>query len=165
MSAPPGTRAARRRVARLAAVQALYQVEMASLEPDAVIAEFNSHRLGREMDGEDYGEADLVMFAELVRGVVGRRGEIDPLISGALSKDWSLERIERLARIVLELGVYELLAKADVPIAVVIDEYVDLAHAFFAGPEPRFVHGVLHWLGKQLRGAPGGRSEHATKTG
>ena len=162
MSAPPGTRAARRRVARLAAVQALYQAEMTNLEPDAVIAEFRSHRLGREMDGEDYGEADLAMFAELVRGVASRRGEIDPLISGALTRDWSLDRIERLARIVLELGVYELLAKADVPIAVVIDEYVDLAHAFFAGQEPRFVHGVLDRLGKRLRGAPG---ERTVKTG
>ena len=165
MSAPPGTRAARRRVARLAAVQALYQAEMTNLEPDAVIAEFRSHRLGREMDGEDYGEADLAMFTELVRGVIARRGEIDPLIASALVKDWSLERIERLARIVLQLGVYELLAKADVPIAVVIDEYVDLAHAFFAGQEPRFVHGVLDRLGKRLRGAPGDPSGQAAKTG
>jgi N utilization substance protein B len=97
------------------------------------------------------------MFDELVRGAVAKRSDIDPLIADSLTKDWSLDRVERLARIVLELGVYELIAKADVPIAVVIDEYVDLTHAFFAGQEPRFVHGVLHRLGQRLRGAPGER--------
>jgi transcription antitermination protein NusB len=157
MSAQPGTRAARRRAARLAAMQALYQAEMTGTDPETVIAEFRAHRLGREIDGEDYGDADPAMFAELVRGVASKREEIDPMIAGSLSRDWSLERIERLARIGLELGVYELMAKADVPIAVVIDEYVDLTHAFFAGAEPRFVHGVLDRLGKRLRGAPGER--------
>jgi len=161
MSAPPGTRAARRRAARLAAVQALYQAEMTGAAPEVVIAEFRAHRLGREIDGEGYGEADAAMFVELVKGVVARRAEIDPLIADSLARGWSFDRIERLARLVLELGVFELLAKADVPIAVVIDEYVDLTHAFFAGQEPRFVHGVLDRLGKRLRGAPGGQPAQA----
>jgi len=145
----------------LAAVQALYQVEIGGATPEAVIAEFRAERLGREIDGEDYGDADPAMFDELVKGVMRRRAEIDPLISDSLSKGWSLDRIERLARLVLQLGVYELLAKADVPVAVVIDEYVDLTHAFFAGPEPKFVHGVLDRLGKRLRGAPGDQSAKA----
>ena len=105
MSAAPGTRAARRRSARLAAVQALYQVEMTGATPEAVIAEFRAHRLGREMDGEDYGDVDPAMFVELITGVVTRRGEIDPLIADSLAKGWALDRIERIARVVLELGV------------------------------------------------------------
>ena len=161
MSAAPGTRAARRRSARLAAVQALYQVEMNQADPAAVIAEFRDHRLGRDTDGEDYGEADPQLFAELVRGVAERRDELDRLIAGTLAKGWAMERIERLARLTLELGVYELLARADVPTAVVIDEYVDLTHAFFAGAEPKFVNGVLDRLGRQLRAPSGDRPARA----
>jgi N utilization substance protein B len=144
-----GTR--RRSVARLAAVQALYQIELSSGSPEAVIAEFQKHRLGREVDGDNYGEADPALFADLVRGTVARRADLDRAISGVLTPDWPLERLEMVLRAILRAGTYELMARSDVPARVVISEYLDIAHAFYAGKEPGLVNGVLDRLAHLLR--------------
>jgi transcription antitermination protein NusB len=145
----PGLR--RRSAARLAAVQALYQIDLSGVAPDAVIAEFRVHRFGREIDGENYGDADTALFAEIVKGVIARQAELDRALSGALTPDWPLERLEMVLRAILRAGAFELLALPDVPGRVVISEYLDIAHAFFAGKEPGLVNGVLDHVAHVLR--------------
>ncbi len=144
-----GTR--RRSVARLAAVQALYQIDLSGAKPEAVIAEFLKHRLGREIDGEHYGEADTALFGDIVRGTVEHQADLDRAISAALTPDWPLDRLETVLRAILRAGAYELMARGDVPARVAISEYLDIAHAFFAGKEPGLVNGVLDSLAHVLR--------------
>ncbi|HWI29095.1 MAG TPA: transcription antitermination factor NusB [Stellaceae bacterium] len=144
-----GTR--KRSVARLAAVQALYQIDVSDAAPEAVIAEFQKHRLGREIDGDRYGEADPALFTDIVRGTIDRQADLDRALSAALTPDWPLERLETVLRAVLRAGAYELLARGDVPARVVISEYLDIAHAFFGGKEPGLVNGVLDKLAHVLR--------------
>jgi transcription antitermination protein NusB len=146
-----GTR--KRSVARLSAVQALYQIDLSGARPQTVIAEFHRHRLGREIDGEQYGEADPALFADIVSGTVERQADLDRAISAVLTPDWPLERLETVLRAILRAGAYELLARADVPARVAISEYLDIAHAFFAGKEPGLVNGVLDRLAHVLRPA------------
>jgi N utilization substance protein B len=147
----PGAATRKRSLARLAAVQALYQIDLSGGEPAPVITEFRKHRLGREIDGEQYGEADAALFADIVEGTVMRQAEIDRVLSAALTPDWPLERLETVLRAVLRAGAYELLARQDVPARVAISEYIDIAHAFFAGKEPGLVNGVLDRLAHELR--------------
>lgn len=141
----------RRSVARLAAVQALYQIDLSGAPPASVVTEFQKHRLGREQDGENYGEADTALFADIVNGVIARQAELDSALSGALTADWPLDRLETVLRAVLRAGAYELLARTDVPARVVISEYLDIAHAFFSGKEPGLVNGVLDRIAHVLR--------------
>jgi transcription antitermination protein NusB len=144
----------RRSCARLGAVQALYQL---ALNPgrgaDAVIGEFVHHRLGREIDGEVYGEADEKLFGDLVRGVLRHRERLDETISAALSDEWPLSRLETILRLILEAGAYELAHRNDIPPRVTLNEYVTIAHAFFDGKEPSLANGVLHRLARALRAA------------
>ena len=141
--------------ARLAAVQALYQMDLAETDLGAVIEEFKAHRLGREADnGVDAGtggEADPEHFASVLRGVVRRQREIDPMIDRQLAQGWRLTRIDSILRAILRAGAFELIELGDVPPRVVISEYIDVAHAFFAGDEPRVVNGVLDALARRLR--------------
>ena len=141
----------KRTVARLAAVQALYQIDLSGAKPEAVIAEFVKHRLGREVDGQNYGEADAALFADIVRGTTARCEDLDRAISGVLTPDWPLARLETVLRAILRAGAYELLARSDVPARVAISEYLDVAHAFYAGKEPGLVNGVLDRLAHRLR--------------
>jgi transcription antitermination protein NusB len=141
----------KRSVARLAAVQALYQIDLSGANPETVVAEFLKHRLGRDIDGDNYGEADPAMFADLVAGTMARQADLDRAISGVLNPDWPLARLETVLRAVLRAGAYELQARGDVPARVVINEYIDIAHAFFAGKEPGMVNGVLDRLAQVLR--------------
>jgi len=141
----------RRTAARLAAVQALYQIELTGTSAEGVIAEFVHHRIGRDGEEMRFGEADPAFFAALVRGADARRGELDELIAGALTPDWPLERLETVLRAILRAGAYELVATADVPAAVIISEYLDIGHAFFAGKEPGLVNGVLDRLARTVR--------------
>ena len=156
MSAPAGStgkpHAGRRRTAsRLAAVQALYQIELAGAPVENVIREFISHRLGQEGEGERIGDADPGLFADLVRGAAERQDELDRHIAVALSSDWPLARLEAVLRAILRVGAYELLAREDVPVPVVISEYLDIGHAFYEGKEPGMVNGVLDRLARTLR--------------
>ncbi len=144
----------RRSVARLGAVQALYQHALnPGLDPVSVVGEFIHHRLGREIDGEVYGEADEKLFAELVRGVVRHRERLDESISAALSEEWPLPRLQTILRLILEAGAYELAYRPDIPPRVTLNEYVTIAHAFFDGKEPALANGVLNRLARALRGA------------
>jgi len=144
-----------RATARLAAVQALYELEMAGAPTDAVLAEFLNDRWrpapgGEEAEG-DLAKPDEAFFCELVRGATARHDEIGRMIGEALSGGWTLERLEPLIRTILKAGTYELLARPDIPVRVVITEYVEVAHAFFAGKEPALVNGVLDRLARTLR--------------
>jgi transcription antitermination protein NusB len=151
-----------RSAARLAAVQALYQIQVSGGGAYEVVREFIEHRLGTEIEGDQFIDADTEFFDDVVSGSVQRTEEIDQLISDALSASWSLDRLERLMRALLRAGTYELVARPDVPTKVIIDEYVDVAHAFFGEKEPGFVNGVLDRLGKTVRHA-GGAPEGGTK--
>ena len=140
-----------RSVARLAAVQALYQMEVSSVGAEAVIREFSEHRFDRDIDDMTLAGADEAFFADLVRGVVAHQGEVDKAVAKRLAQNWRLERIDATVRAILRAGAYELTHRADVPTEVVIDEYVELAKSFFEGPEPGFVNGALDGVAQDVR--------------
>jgi N utilization substance protein B len=148
-----GRSAGPRGAARLAAVQALYQVELTGVAGAAAIAEFVTHRLGRADDDADYGPVDETLFRDLVTGSIAKQAELDALIVSALTADWPIERLEIVIRAILRAALFELAERIDVPARVVIAEYVDLAHAFYAGKEPGLINGVLDRLGRRLRPA------------
>ena len=163
--APP--RRQRRSVARLGSVQALYQIEVTGAGAEATIEEFVRYRLGAEVEGGAVAAPDPELFADIVGGACERQAEIDTLIGGALDERWRLERLERVVRAILRAGAYELLARLQVPARVVINEYVDVAHAFFGGGEPGFINGVLDRLARDLRRPEieGGDRDRATLAG
>lgn len=145
-----------RSAARLAAVQALYQQQMEGTELANLLHEFHQHRLGSEVDDEDhedevFADAEVEFFDDLVRGVEARRAEIDEQLSGKLSDGWTLTRLDKTMLQVLRAGAYELIARADVPIATAISEYVDVAKAFFDDREAKFVNGILDAVAKEAR--------------
>lgn len=140
-----------RSAARLAAVQALYQMDIAQTQVDDVIAEFVGLRFGDSADDPDFKDADRDFFTALVRGVVRRQREIDPVIDEHLAEGWRLNRIDAILRAILRAGVLELIERTDVPVRVVITEYVNAAHAFLGVDEPRVVNGVLDRLGRRYR--------------
>ena len=148
MSAP-GRQA--RSVARLAAVQALYQMEVSSAGAEAVIREFSEHRFDRDIEDMTLAGADEAFFADLVRGVVAHQGEVDKAVVRRLAQNWRLERIDATVRAILRAGAFELAHRPDVPTEVVIDEYVELAKSFFEGPEPGFVNGALDGVAQDVR--------------
>ncbi|MEM6827422.1 MAG: transcription antitermination factor NusB [Pseudomonadota bacterium] len=154
MTTPPRSQA--RSTARLAAVQALYQQQMESTPLPELLDEFREHRLGRQIDDEDHGEAtyadaEVEFFDDLVRGVDARREEIDELLVSRLSDGWTLARLDKTMLQVLRTGAYELIARADVPTATAINEYVDVAKAFFDDREAKFVNGILDAVAKNAR--------------
>lgn len=140
-----------RGAARLAAVQALYQMDLGGATLPDVVAEFETHRLGKELDGEQYRDADASFFREIVSGVVAEQRDIDPAIDAALTSDWPLQRVDATLRAILRAGAFELAHRRDVPARVVITEYVDVANAFFEGEVPGMVNAVLDALARQFR--------------
>lgn len=143
----------RRGAARLSAVQALYQMDIGGATLDDVIAEFESLRLGRELDGVQYLEADAAFFRGIVSGVVANQRRLDPLIHEALAEGWPLVRIDATLRAILRCGALELTERRDIPARVVISEYVDVAKAFFDDDGPKVVNGVLDRLARSARAA------------
>ena len=145
-------RAQARSVARLAAVQALYQHQMERTPLAKLLDEFHQHRLGREIDGEEpLAEPEIEFFDDLVQGAIARQGEIDELLVARLADGWTLARLDKTLLQILRCGAYELLARQDVPAASAISEYVDVAHAFFDEREAKFVNGVLDAVAKAAR--------------
>ena len=140
-----------RSAARLAAVQALYQLEMERTEIAPLLHEFHQHRLGEQIDDDHYAEAEQDFFDDLVKGAATRRDEIDALIKARLASGWSLARLDRTMLQILRAGTYELLARPDVPRATAISEYVDVAHAFFDAREAKFVNGLLDAIARDVR--------------
>ena len=140
-----------RSAARLAAVQALYQQEMEGTPVGRLLKEFHDHRLGAMIEDAQYHDAERDFFDDIVSGVDARRGELDALISSRLAEGWTLERLDRPMRALLRAGAYELLARPDVPVGSVINEYVDVAHAFYDKRESGFVNGLLDAIAKETR--------------
>ena len=151
---PPQGASRRRSVARLLSVQALYQLELSrESDPERVVREFTRYRFGHQIDGDQYGEADPVLFADIVRGVAHDRERLDAAISSVLTEEWPLSRLDAVLRAILHAGAYEFMHRCDIPPRVSISEYTTIAHAFFSGKEPGLANGVLDKLGRSLRGA------------
>ena len=154
-----------RSTARLAAVQALYQMEISDGEVEQTIAEFTRHGLDEAIDGIDLVKPDRVLFAGLVGGVMRHRRDLDDMIAAVLVEDWTVERLETLLACILRAGAHELADRPDMPARVVISEYVDLADAFYADRETGLINGVLDRLARELRpselAVPGGSSKAA----
>jgi transcription antitermination protein NusB len=141
-----------RSVARLAAVQALYQMEVSGATTADVIADFTAGKLPRETEATyTSSEGDLELFKVLVEKAVDRQATLDRAIARHLSKGWRLERLDAVARAILRSGAAELESRTDIPVAVVIDEYVEIAKAFFDGPEPGFINATLDAAARDLR--------------
>lgn len=142
---------AKRSAARLAAVQALYQMEMSGASAEAALEEQAWRAREPDANTDNFGEPERPFLCDLVRGVDERRHDIDGMLGAALSSDWPLERLEAVLRAILRAGVWELLSRPDIDAAVVITEYVRIAEAFFDGGEPKLVNGVLDSLAGTLR--------------
>jgi N utilization substance protein B len=138
-------------VARLAAVQALYQMEVSAAGAEAVIREFSEHRFDRDLEDMTLAAADEAFFADLVRGVVHHQKAIDSAVVKRLATGWKLDRLDATVRAILRAGAFELSQREDVPTEVIIDEYVELAKSFFEGPEPGFVNGALDAVAQDVR--------------
>jgi N utilization substance protein B len=147
----PTRKANRRGAARLAAVQALYQMDIAGAGLNDIFAEFESHWLGGEVEGEKYLPAEAAFFRDVVSGVVRDQTKLDPLVDDALAKGWPLKRIDAIIRAVMRAGAYELEHRKDVPARVVVTEYVDVANAFVDREETGMVNAVLDQLARRFR--------------
>jgi len=153
----PGRSANKRGAARLAAVQALYQMDLAGSGVLEIAAEYEAFRLGKEVDGDHYREADAQWFRAILAGVVEHQKTIDPVIRQSLTEDWPLSRLDTTLRAILRAGVYELMERKDVPVAVIVSEYLDIAKAFYSEDEPKLVNAVLDRASRRLRGEGKGR--------
>jgi len=140
-----------RSAARLAAVQALYQMDMEKVGLARLLDEFHAHRLGAEIEDAQYAEAEVDFFDDVVAGVNARRAEIDALIDGKLGEMWKMGRLDKTMLQILRCGTYELIARTDIPTGAVIDQYMDVAHAFFDKKDAKFVNGLLDAVAKDVR--------------
>ncbi len=141
----------KRGTARLAAVQALYQMDVAGVGVLEVAAEYETFRLGKEVDGDQYRDADPQWFRAILSGVVENQTLIDPVIHQTLPETWPLSRVDSTLRAILRAGTYELMKRHDVPVAVIISEYIDIAKAFYDADEPGLVNGVLDRVATKVR--------------
>jgi N utilization substance protein B len=141
-----------RTVARLAAVQALYQMELGGTGVEAVIQEFLDHRFEADLEGEPLAHADHAYFAEILRGVVAEQAAVDSAVAKRLASNWRLERLDATVRAMLRAGTFELMRRPDTPREVVLDEYVELAKAFFPEPaEAKFINAALDGVARDVR--------------
>jgi N utilization substance protein B len=145
------TTAPARLAARLAAVQAIYQMELTGVDAETVTDEFVSHRFGNDPDIRAIGEPDAEFFGAVVRGVPHHQEEIDAAITKCLASNWKLSRVDSILRAILRAGAFEFIARHDVPAKVVIDQYVDVAHAFVEGDDSAFVNAVLDKMAHRKR--------------
>jgi N utilization substance protein B len=147
---------AARSAARLAAVQGLYQMDVASTAINDVLRDLTATPLRQvtaeaARDDAEPVEPDQTFLAELLRGVVRLQRQIDPMVDAQLAAGWRLARIDTTLRAILRAGVFELIERTDVPARAVITEYIEIAHAFFDTDEPRVVNGVLDKLARKIR--------------
>ncbi|MFN3867745.1 MAG: transcription antitermination factor NusB, partial [Hyphomicrobiaceae bacterium] len=157
--AAPGGRS----LARMAAVQALYQMDIGGTDLNAVIREFETTRFTGDEKDELVANADTQFFADILRGVVRRQRDIDPIVDDQLASGWRLVRVDSILRAILRAGVFELQERRDVPARVVINEYIEVAHAFFADEEPKVVNGILDRIARRMRPAEFQQKDGARK--
>src|SRR3712207_1635339 len=143
---------AERSAARLAAVQALYQMDVSGKGVIDALAEFEAFWIGREVEGITFKPAENEFFRDLLGGVVREQRQIDGKVDAALTAGWPLKRIEAVLRAILRAGAYELLFRKDVPARVVISEYVEITHSFYSEDEPGLVNAVLDTIARDVRG-------------
>lgn len=148
---PADRKANRRGAARLAAVQALYQMDVGGSGINDTFAEFETFWLGNEVEGEQYLPAEKAFFQDVVSGVVNDQTKIDRMIDDLLARGWPLVRVDAIVRAVLRAGAYELEHRLDIPGRVVVSEYVDVAHAFVEKDETGMVNAVLDQLARKFR--------------
>jgi len=149
----PSPTPSRRQAARLAAVQALYQWQEGEHAPAEIIEQFLSVRTGETGEGGMRRDADRPLFKDVVEGTVAHKDTLEQTVSGALAEGWTWPRVDRLVRAILLAGAYELLHRSDVPPRVAINEYVEIAHAFYDQGEPSFINSVLDRVARQARSA------------
>jgi N utilization substance protein B len=147
-----------RRAARLAAVQAIYQMELTGVDAETVTEEFIQHRFGTDSDIRKIGEPDEAFYGAIVNGVPHHQAEIDAAIAKCLAANWKLSRVDSILRAILRAGAFEFIARPDVPAKVVIDEYVEVAHAFVEGEDSAFVNAVLDRMAHRKRAAEFGET-------
>ena len=140
-----------RAAARLNATQALYQMEVAAKGLNEILAEFETHWIGREIEGDQYKPAELAFFRDVLNGVLEDQLAIDQLIDATLARGWPLARVEAVMRAVLRAATYELKKRKDIPGRVVITEYVDVAAAFLGREETGMINAVLDKVARELR--------------
>jgi N utilization substance protein B len=140
-----------RAAARLGAVQALYQMDIAQTDLADVLADFGSIRLGEAFEEGECGEADFALLRDIVGGVVREQRVIDRSLDDCLAEGWTLGRLDATARAILRAGAYELMFRNDIPAKVAISQYIDVAHAFFDGSEPGFINAALDQLARRQR--------------
>lgn len=145
------SRGERRSAARLAAVQALYQMDLAGKGLNEVFAEFETYWIGREIEGDKYKPAETKLFRRIVKGVLAQQVPLDRQVDGTLAETWPLKRIETIMRAILRAGAYELLHAPDVPVKVVVSEYVDIASAFVDAEEVGMINAVLDKIARAAR--------------
>ncbi len=148
-----GRKANRRGAARLAAVQALYQMDVTGTGVIDALAEFEAFWIGREVEGVSFAPAENAFFRDILAGVVREQRAIDGKVDTALAEGWPLRRIEAVLRAILRAGAYELMFRKDVPARVVISEYVEIAHSFYSEDEPGLVNAVLDAIARDVRGS------------
>lgn len=151
MSEPAISKGERRSAARLAAVQALYEMDVAGTGVIEAVAQFEAYWMGQEIDGVSFKPAEAAFFRDIVAGVVREQKPVDRKVDAALAKGWPLTRVEIVLRAVLRAGCYELMFRKDVPVRVVISEYVDVSRAFYSDDEPGFVNAVLDSVARDAR--------------
>ena len=142
---------ARRSAARLAAVQALYQLDLMQGDPEDVILDVLNIQRGARLEGDDFADMDTRFFSDVCRGAARWTADLDKLLDSCIAEGWSMERLERILAAILRCAGYELKHRPDVPVRVVINEYLDIARAFFDGEEPRLINGVLDAVARRLR--------------
>ena len=148
----------KRGAARLAAVQALYQMDVTGAGLLEIASEYETFRLGKEVDGDLYRDADPQWFRMVIAGVVDNQRQIDPVIHQGLPESWPLSRVDSTLRAILRAGVFELMKKKDIPVAVIVTEYVDIARAFYDAEEPGLVNAVLDRVAGRVRPDTKGRA-------
>ncbi len=148
---PPVAKPAERSAARLAAVQALYQMDVADKGVIDAVAEFEAFWIGREVDGVTFKPAETAFFRDVLRGTVSEQIPVDKLVDKALAAGWPLARVEVVLRAILRAGTFELAFRKDVPARVIISEYVDVAHGFYGDEEPGLVNAVLDTIAREVR--------------
>jgi N utilization substance protein B len=154
-----------RHAARIAAVQATYQIDATGMPASRVLAEFVAHRFSAPEARSTYGGADKEFFAELLRGASDQRARLDGIIEDSLAQGWSSDRIDRVLYAILRCGAFEVVCREDIPPKVAINEYVEVARAFFEGDEPGFVNGVLDSIARKTRAAEMGKKSGASAAG
>jgi N utilization substance protein B len=148
---PRGSAKARRSAARLAAVQCLYEMAVADRPAADIVGEFIQFRIGQEVDGARFVPADVTLLTAIVRGAAAEAADIASLIDGAIRAPLERDRLELLLKSILSAGVWELRRNLEIPAPIIISEYVSIAVAFYGGPEPGLINGVLDRVARRLR--------------